>query len=280
MRPDPLAAFPARSASAVPAVTGAQMREVDRLAMQDAGLSLPQMMENAGRALASLVRHYLIDASTTAESNVAGDTADSGAAPPAGPVLVLAGRGGNGGGALAAARHLRNWGYAVQITLSAPPGNLDEAAAGQLHILHKDGLRALWPASPEFDDRLPRELETAAVVVDGLVGYSLRGSLEGDVALLVEAVLDRAPPVVTSLDIPSGFDATTSAVSATGIVATATLTLALPKSGLFKSDASAAVGELLLADIGIPNYIYERLGIEGVRGIFAEGPIVRLHWTY
>ena len=72
------------------------------------------------------------------------------------------------------------------------------------------------------------------------------------------------------------FDASSGAVAASGVVATATVTLALPKIGLLQGDATAAVGELLLADLGIPAYIYERLGIAGVDGLFDAGPILRL----
>lgn len=272
MRTDPLASFPKRPIRSVPAISSEQMRKVDRLAIRDAGLSLPQMMENAGRSLARIVASYR-----------QGDSPAENVPDPQGseatrhkPILVLAGDGGNGGGTLAAARHLRNWGLPVQVVLSAPPGNLSEATAQQLRTLHKDGVRALWPAAPEFDVRFPKWLQEASLVVDGLIGYGLRGSLQGDPALLVEAVLDQAPPVVVSLDVPSGFDASSGAGTASGVVATATVTLALPKTGLLQGDAAAAVGELLLADLGIPAYIYERLDIGGAWGLFASGPIQHL----
>ena len=105
----------------------------------------------------------------------------------------------------------------------------------------------------------------------GLIGYGLEGPLRGDVAVLVDAVLDRAPPVMVSLDVPTGFDATSGAVYSSGVVATATVTLALPKTGLLQGDAASAVGELLLADIGIPGYIYERMGITTARRPLRRG---------
>ena len=272
MLTDSLTRFPQRSVLSVPTITGDQMLEINRLATRDADLSLLQMLENAGRSLALVVDAYVHADRETAETAA---REGIGAADSA-PVLVLAGSGGNGGGALAAARHLRNWGREVQVVLSAPPGNLSDAGAQQLRTLHKDGLRTLWPAAPEFDEHFPTLLQAAGLVVDGLIGYSLHGPLQGDPALLVEAVLDRAPPAVVSLDVPSGFDASSGAVAASGVVATATLTLALPKIGLLQGDATAAVGELLLADLGIPAYIYERLGIAGVDGLFDAGPILRL----
>ncbi len=260
---DALALYPMRPVDEVRAVTADEMREVDRLAVQDAKLDLLQMMENAGQALARVARDYLPPGPEE------GGSAES-------SIVAVVGEGNNGGGALAAARHLRNWGYDPQIILSSSPKNLGEAGTHQHHTLHKDGVRALWPGASGFDDQFPKLLEKATLVIDGLVGYGLSGPLRGDAALLVEAVLDRAPPVVVSLDVPSGFDATSGAVFSSGIVATVTLTLALPKTGLLRSDAAAAIGDLLLADIGIPHYIYERLDIDAPAELFAAGGVVRL----
>jgi len=82
--------FTTPAGRAVPAVTAAEMAEVDRVAVDEVGLRLLQMMENAGRTLAAQVR-ALAD----------------------GPVTVLAGSGGNGGGGLAAARELANRGLST-----------------------------------------------------------------------------------------------------------------------------------------------------------------------
>ena len=262
MNSDSLTLYPLQLAAELPTVSTEQMREVDRLATEDAQLSLLQMMENAGRALATLARDALPPPMASSDS--------------AATTLILAGKGNNGGGALVAARNLRNWGYDVEVVLAGPPGTLGEAAAHQHHILHRDGVRALWPGAPDFDDRFPQLLDEAIAVLDGLVGYGVTGPLLGDTAVLVEAVLDRAAPAVISLDVPTGFDATTGDVFNFGVVATTTVTLALPKSGLLRGDAEAAIGDLYLADIGIPHYIYERLRIEGAAGIFAEGPLLRL----
>lgn len=254
--------YPLRAAADVPAVTAEQMREVDRLAINDAKLDLLQMMENAGRAVATIARDHLPPPQASTDD-----------APTA---LILAGRGNNGGGALSAGRHLRNWGYKIEVALTTAPGSLVGAPAHQLHTLHRDGLRALWPSAPDFDERFPEALDQAIVVVDGLVGYGMDRPLQGDTAVLVDAVLDRAPPTVVSVDLPTGFDATTGDVFSFGVVASMTVTLALPKTGLLRGDAAAAVGDLYLADIGIPTYIYDRLGIGPVEGLFSEGPLLRL----
>lgn len=260
MNRDRFALYPLRATQSIPAIDTDLMREVDRLAIENARLSLAQMMENAGRSLALVTRDY----AAPEESDESGE------------ILLLAGSGNNGGGALAAARHLRNWGLDPKVVLAGPPGQLGDAAAAQHQILRRDGLRATWPGASEFDDHFPAMLEEAVAVVDGLVGYGLRGALQGDVALIVDAVLDQAPPVVISLDIPSGVEATSGDVYSTAVVATATLSLALPKTGLIDGDAAAAVGDLLLADLGIPRYVYERLDLLVPPELFAEGPIVRL----
>jgi NAD(P)H-hydrate epimerase len=260
---DALALFPLRQTGDVPSVTAEEMREVDRLATQDAALDLLQMMENAGRALAAIVRDYI-------------PPLDEGRPDDGDTILILAGKGNNGGGALSAARHLRNWGYDPQVVLSASPNSLGNAAGHQHHTLHKDGLRSTWAGTREFDERFPELLAEAAIVVDGLIGYNLDDALRGDTAVMVEAILDRAPPVVVSLDVPTGIDATSGEIRSAGIVATSTLTLALPKTGLLRGDATAAVGDLLLADIGIPSYIFERIDRVPPADLFAVSPIVRL----
>ena len=272
MNRDALALFPLCETSTLPSLTADEMREVDRLATQDATLDLLQMMENAGRALATVVRDY---SPPDLEGNTSPDYARGGSAST-NAILIMAGKGNNGGGALAAARHLRNWGYDPQVVLSAPPNSLGPAAAHQHHTLHKDGLRPVWAGSREFDEQFPDLLNDATIVIDGLIGYNLRDALRGDTAVMVDAILDRAPPVVVSLDVPTGIDATTGEIRSTGIVATSTLTLALPKTGLLQGDATAAVGDLLLADIGIPNYIYERIGQTPPIDLFASSSIVRL----
>jgi NAD(P)H-hydrate epimerase len=267
MNRDALALFPLRQTSTIPSVTADEMREVDRLATQDATLDLLQMMENAGRALATIVRDYCPPNDDDGnDSSQGGNNA----------ILILAGKGNNGGGALAAARHLRNWGYDPQVVLSAPPNSLGDGAAHQHHTLHKDGLRSLWAGSRDFDEQFPALLDDAAIVIDGLVGYNLREALRGDTAIMVEAILDRAPPVVVSLDVPTGIDATSGEIRSASVVATSTLTLALPKTGLLQGDATAAIGDLLLADIGIPNYIFERIGRTPPIDLFAASSIVRL----
>src|SRR5216683_6111614 len=102
----------------VPSLTTEQMIEVDRAMMQDMRIELMQMMENAGRNLAHLARVRFFD------GNSRGKT-----------VVVLAGTGGNGGGALVCARQLHNWGVQVQVFVTHPAENFTPVPAHQLDIL-------------------------------------------------------------------------------------------------------------------------------------------------
>lgn len=221
--------FRTQDGATVPAVTAEQMREVDRIAVEEFGLGILQMMENAGRNLAQNAMDMLNGAREE--------------------VTVLAGSGGNGGGGLCCARHLHNRGFQVWVVLSNEATELSGAAGNQLHILRATGLEPVEPARAE--DVIRR----SKLVVDALIGYSLRGAPRGRVAELIDPGNQHAARVL-SLDLPSGLNATTGEAPGTLMHPERTLTLALPKIGLH--DVS---GELYLADIGNPPEVYEQLGI-------------------
>ena len=113
-------------------------------------------------------------------------------------------------------------------------------------------------------------------IVDGIIGYSLSGAPRGAAAKLIRWANAQEAPLL-ALDIPSGLDATTGAPHTPCIRAEATLTLALPKEGLRAAGARAYVGELYLADIGVPPQLYARPTVDlAVGPLFAERDIVRV----
>ena len=121
----------------VPWLNTKQMVEVDRAMIEDLGIGLIQMMENAGRALADLARERFLDRDPTGKK-----------------VTVLAGRGGNGGGALVCARRLVGWGANVGVVLSRPDDAFDDVPGHQLAILRKMSVPCIvagdWDASPSL----------------------------------------------------------------------------------------------------------------------------------
>jgi NAD(P)H-hydrate epimerase len=239
----------------LPALSADQMREVDRLMVEQYGIQLLQMMENAGRNLALLARRIL---STDDEEDPLQDR----------PIVVLAGRGNNGGGGLAAARHLLNWGAWVQIVLTHPPSDLPPGAMkDQLSILQKMDAPLAWAEEGW-------ELPPADLVIDALIGYGLSGDPRGRTADLIQLANSSVAPIL-SLDAPSGLDTTSGQLSVPCVAATATMTLALPKRGLLQPPARAASGQLFLADIGVPPALYERLGMD-VPPLFARDTVLPL----
>lgn len=214
---------------AVPAVTADQVREIDRLAIEETGPNLFQMMENAGRSLALQTIHLL------------------GAGWRGARVVVLAGGGGNGGGGICAARHLANRNVDVAVILSQPD-RLGEVPSFQRKVFLSAGGREL------HIEALPAPRPD--VIVDALIGYGLREAPQGRTAELIAWANASGAPIL-ALDVPSGMDATTGHSPGTCIDAEATLTLALPKTGL----AGAAAGDLWLADLGIPRATFERAGL-------------------
>lgn len=236
----------------VPSLTTEQMIEVDRAMLQDMHIELIQMMENAGRTLAQLARERFFD----------GD-------PRGKKVAVLAGTGGNGGGALVCARRLHTWGAQVQVILTHPPANFTPVPAHQLDIAQRMNI-ALTLA-----DAIS-QVEKPELIVDGLIGYRLKGSPHGTVADLIRWANTQMVSVL-ALDVPSGVDGTTGTAFDPAIKATATMTLALPKTGLFAPEAQPWVGELYLADIGVPPSLYAEPSLSlRIGPMFAESEILRL----
>jgi NAD(P)H-hydrate epimerase len=230
---------------AVPWLSVAQMRQVDRLMVDEMGISLLLMMENAGRNLAVLARALL-----------GGDVFGR-------RVHVLAGVGGNGGGGLVAARHLHSAGAHVHVSMSAHPEQLAPVTAVQLQLLRSIGVPVGVgvPSTPEPE-----------LVLDALLGYSQSGAPRGKHARLIDWCAGRR---TVALDVPSGLELKTGTVHTPRVRAEATLTLALPKHGLRAPGAPDVVGNLFLADISVPPVVYQRVGAEHPSP-FGRGPIMHL----
>ena len=232
----------------VPAVTAAQMALVDRRAVQGYGIGLIQMMELAGRNLANLAREML------------------GGSVEGREIVVLCGTGNNGGGGMVAARNLHGWGARVQVVLTGSEAALKVVPKRQWRTLRRLGL-AVRPKGGPGSGR-------PDMVIDAIFGYGFRGKPRPRAARWIEWANDQGCPVL-ALDLPSGLDATTGIPSMPCVHASATLTLALPKTGLRAPQAQDVVGDVFLADIGVPPEVYRDLGLE-VGSPFASGSIIRL----
>jgi NAD(P)H-hydrate epimerase len=215
------------------------MIEVDRAMIEDYHIDLIQMMENAGRNLAHLARDRFLQ----------GD-------PRGQKVVILAGTGGNGGGALVCARRLHNYGANVRVFVTRPDDDFTAVPGHQLDIVRRLGIPVV------LADELDQDGETAVLIIDGLIGYSLQGSPRGSAAHLITWANRQAAPILALEP---------------AIRATATMTLALPKAGLLTDQAAPNVGELYLADISVPPALYAGPALQlAVGPIFAANDIVRI----
>lgn len=182
--------MPVIDLASVPAVSAARMTEVDRLAVDVYGITLLQMMEQAGSHLASV-----------AAAEVGGDLKDS-------SLLVAVGPGDNGGGGLAAARHLVNRGARVQVVLARPARRLSEAGRYQLSTLLEMGVSCCMAIYEISEAEIDDELRAADLVIDAVLGVRGRGTPHDEVATLIERIAGASNRTL-SLDIPSGMDADT-----------------------------------------------------------------------
>lgn len=243
------------SAASVTAVDRETMIEADRIATDRLGLSLLQMMENAGREMADLTRRVL------------------GGCVHGRSVVVLAGTGNNAGGGLVAARRLAGWGADVCVAFARPIMRLRPGPYAQIEPLLASGVRTAVAGHDRSYPELVAEVVRADAVIDALIGYTLRGAPDGAYQPLIGmAALGEGP--IISLDLPSGIDATSGERPGAAVAADITLAVALPKRGSVIGEGRRFSGELLLADIGIPASLFAELDV--VAPTFPSGPLLRL----
>ena len=198
-----------------------EQRALDEWAITERGITGLDLMERAGRGLANSV------------VGISGS----------GRVVVVCGKGNNGGDGLVCARLLRELGLDLRVLLLVDP---DE--------LHGDA-RANWerlPGAPPqpFD---PGLLDGASVVVDAILGTGFSGAAREPAASTIEAINRTHAARVVACDVPSGVDASTGEVHGPAVRADATVTFHAPKPGLWISPGKAHAGDVTVVDIGIPN---------------------------
>ena len=231
----------------VPAVSVAEMREVDRVAMEQTGPTLLQMMEHAGMELAQVALEMLGDGWKSSR------------------VIVLAGGGNNGAGGVCAARHLANRGVSVQVVSIRRPSEADGALGQQLLALAEAPAELIrWDEA--FDT------SGAELVIDAVIGTGLQDAPRARQMALVRAAQAASGPVL-SLDVPSGVNADSGETPGFAVLPARTLTLGLPKQGLTRENA----GELWLADLGIPPGVFARAGVS-FSPIFGRETRLRLRY--
>ena len=214
--------------------TADEMRRLDRRAIAELHIPGATLMENAGRG--------------AAESIVAALPA-LGAPRRGARVVVVCGKGGNGGDGFVVARWLKRRGARASVLLAFSPAEIGGDARLKLEELRRSGVR---PLRLEDDRAIAAALARAHLVVDALLGTGSRGSPEGSVARAIELINACGRPVV-ALDIPSGMSADGGAQAGAAVRATMTLTFAGLKRGLVTSPGDELAGRVSVVPIGVPD---------------------------
>ncbi|HWR70131.1 MAG TPA: NAD(P)H-hydrate dehydratase [Dehalococcoidia bacterium] len=234
-------------------VTVEEMRAIERQAAK-VGLPSEVLMENAGLAVAQHTKAWL--------GSVLGRR-----------FLVLAGPGNNGGDGLVVARHLQDWGANVTIFSPSPRAESD----ANLQLCRHREIDVL-----ESGASLHSLLSLTEVVIDAFFGTGKSRPLDGDfkqsLLKVKEARAKNKHLKVIALDLPSGLDADTGAVDDACVAADLTITLGYPKHGLFLFPGAGILGQLVVADIGIPPELAGRVTTElitkeKVRAVLPQRPL-------
>ncbi len=205
-------------------VTGDQMRTIEHRVFDKYGLPSSLVMDVAGNQVAVIVRRLLDQ--------------------HPGPVVVICGRGNNGGDGFVAARWLRHWGFNVSVVLWAGFDDLTPDAANALQAARLGGVPIKMPA------QAAELLQTAGLVVDAVLGIGVVGSARGTAAEAIKLINASGRPVL-ALDMPSGVATDTGRAEGPAIEARWTVTLGLPKLGLFLYPGADLAGKVIVADIGL-----------------------------
>lgn len=223
-------------------VTADQMRGIEQRAV-DAGISLDDLMEAAGLAVAQEVWLSL--------GVVAGRR-----------VLVLCGPGNNGGDGLVAARHLADWESDVAVYMLASRDDADPnlAKVRELNV-------PVFVAGDDADfATLQQALDGAELVVDALLGIGRTRPIEGALAEILRRVGvargRRTPPQVIAVDLPTGVDGDSGAADPLAVRADMTVTFGFAKVGLYTMPGAEHAGRIQVVDIGIPKDAGDDVSVE------------------
>jgi NAD(P)H-hydrate epimerase len=215
--------------------TAEQMRKIDHQAIHQYGVPEIALMENAGSEVSKAVAQVL--------KSVEGKR-----------VCIFAGKGNNGGDGFVGARHLINQKAKVKVFIIGDFDHMKISAKINLDILKNMGVDILHVESERDWDKVKIALAFSDCFVDALLGTGFRGTLRPEMEKIINMVNGMGKPIV-AVDIPSGVEADTGCVRTTAIQAGTTVSFGLPKMGLFLYPGAAHTGEILIADIGIPNVL-------------------------
>jgi NAD(P)H-hydrate epimerase len=234
-----------------------QVRQVDRLAVADYGMSGLVLMENAGRGAADVLCGLLSERPVLPGASGGKDTS-----LPTQLVVIVCGKGNNGGDGYVIARHLDLRGIGVKVLLLADPKELSGDAAVNFSIIRKADLPidVFTSEQPgEFDSaQFDAAIAGSVYLVDAILGTGASGEPKSPYAEVIEQMNASGIPIL-AVDLPSGLDCDTGAAARHTIRAAHTCTFVAAKPGFFIKGADQFVGQLHVCDIGAPRKLIEEI---------------------
>ncbi|MBI5375109.1 MAG: NAD(P)H-hydrate dehydratase [Candidatus Schekmanbacteria bacterium] len=220
----------------MPVATGSQMREIDRITIDERGIPGITLMENAGQGVAHAVRKYL------------GPLHDKN-------IVVVCGKGNNGGDGMVVARLLSKECPSLQIFLLADEKELKGDALENYRRARTEEIRvAELKNSKDLIGKSLGNLEEADIIIDAIFGTGINGPVKGFYGEVIE-LINRTSAKVVSIDVPSGLSSDSGEVFEPAVHAFMTVTLGLPKVSSIVYPAASLYGHLEIADIGIPDEV-------------------------
>jgi hydroxyethylthiazole kinase-like uncharacterized protein yjeF len=216
-------------------LTGQQMKEFDAQATQRYAIPSLILMENAGRSVVQILQENISSLSDCR-------------------IVVVAGKGNNGGDGLCATRHLLNEGASVKVFICGSPHELSAETHTQATILERAGLKPHYLTGRSRLSALQTALQRADLVIDALLGIGVQGPVRGLLHPVIEQI-NACEAFVVAVDLPSGVDADTGQVGHVAVQADLTITLEHLKLGLLLYPGRDYAGEIIVAPIGYPEVL-------------------------
>ncbi len=207
-------------------VSAKQMQEIDRRTIHERGVSAVELMEHAGKAIARGIAEFC----------------------EPGPVLVLCGKGNNGGDGFVAARILAENGFPTAVLPVLGVEGFSPEAQQAFNRLAETPVKILTLPKKEA---FPALLAEADVLVDAMLGTGSRAELRAPLDWIVAAMNDTKLPMIAA-DLPTGLEATTGTIATTAIKAALTVTIGLPKLGMLTPTGVNHCGQVRVEPIQFP----------------------------
>jgi NAD(P)H-hydrate epimerase len=201
------------------------MRSIENRVFTKYGIPSNVIMEIAGRQVAVIARRLVMEKHP-------------------GPVVVVCGKGNNGGDGLVAARWLKHWDMDVEVVIWSTFDELPEDSAPALHACRMAGVPILLPAQAS------EALHDAGLIVDAVLGTGFHGSARGLAAEAIKLINQANRPVL-AVDMPSGVTSDTGKADGPAVTADYTVTFGVPKLGLFQFPGADMAGREIVADVGL-----------------------------